>query len=229
MQRVLYWKFAGGEVVDANGRNRVKYLQLIAVLLCAATFTVPAADSSYSCSLHVGSYAAEQSTSKGESKGSGGHHTKTSVKTKTTNRSVSWPVSVLFTGKSLPAAGSVKLECHFIGTTDGRADFLGETTIPVELNEKGMFKTEVTSPTVRLVRKTTTTTRGGGRRDRRRGDRRVGRSTSVKSETMGSRVTGCIIQLMVNGKVEKSFASNSAWSKFAKMSPLPEAEILKIK
>ena len=50
---------------------------------------------------------------------------------------------------------------------------------------------------------------------------------SAKSETTGSRVTGCIIQLMVNDTVEKAFASNSQWSSLAKKSPLPESDILK--
>lgn len=203
----------------------MRHLKTMAVLLCAATFAVSAAEGSeYVCSLQVGNYTAEQSSSKGGGKKtSSGRHKKTTVQTKTTSRSLSWPVTVSFSGKSLPASGIVKLECHFIGTTDGHPEFLGEETIPVELDEKGRFKTEVTSPTEQLVRKkTTTTTRRG------RGRRRVG-STSVKSEMTGSRVTGCILQLTVNGKVERAFASNSKWIPFAKKSPLPEDEILKTK
>ena len=49
------------------------------------------------------------------------------------------------------------------------------------------------------------------------------------SETSGSRVTGCIIQLMVNGKVEKAYASNPGWSRLAKTNPLPVSEVLKIR
>lgn len=197
---------------------------MLAAAVCAATFAASAAgEPEYMCSLNVGSSTAEQSSSEGNgAKKSGGRYTRTSVKTKTTSRSLSWPVKVSFSGKSLPAAGSVKLVCHFIGTTDGRPKFLGEKTIPVTLDEKGVFKTEVTSPTEKLVRtKTFTSTRGRGR------GRRRGGSSSVKSETTGSRVTGCIIQLMVNGTVEKAFASNSKWSSYAKKSPLPEDDILK--
>lgn len=195
----------------------------MAVLLCAATFVASAEEKpGYICTLRVGNYTAEQSTTRGGggAKKSGGRRSRTSVRTKTTSRSLSWPVTVSFSGKSLPAAGSVKLECHFIGTTDGKAEFLGKDTIPVDLDEKGVFKTEVTSPTEKLVRKKITTTTGGRRRRR-------GGNTSVKSETTGSRVTGCIMQLTVNGKVEKSFASNPRWSSAAKKSPLPEDEILK--
>ena len=199
----------------------MRHLKTLAMLLCAATFAASAAEGpGYISSLRVGNSTAEQSSSEGGGAKRGGRRTRTSVKTKTTSRSLSWPVTVSFTGKSLPAAGSVKLVCYFIGTTDGKLKMLGDKTIPVTLDEKGVFKTEVTSPTEKLVRtKTITSTRGR----RRRG----GGGTSVKSETTGSRVTGCIIQLTVNGTVEKAFASNSKWSSYAKKSPLPEDDILK--
>jgi len=199
----------------------MRLLKILALLLCAATFAASAAEGpGYMSSLRVDNSTAKQSSSEsGGAKKSGGRHTRTSVKVKTTSRSLSWPVTVSFTGKSLPADGSVKLKCYFIGTTDGKKAMLGDKTIPVTLDEKGVFKTVVTSPTEKLVRtKTITTTR----RRRYRGG-----NTSAKSETTGSRVTGCIIQLTVNGTVEKAFASNSQWSSLAKKSPLPEAEILK--
>ena len=199
----------------------MRHLKILAMLLCAATFAASAAEGpGYISSLRVDNSTAKQSTSESKgSKKSGGRRTRTSVQTKTTSRSLSWPVSVSFTGKSLPAAGSVKLKCYFIGTTDGKKAMLGEQTIPVTLDEKGVFKTVVTSPTEKLVRtKTITATR----RTRHRGG-----NMSAKSETTGSRVTGCIIQLLVNDTVEKAFASNSQWSSLAKKSPLPEAEILK--
>ena len=199
----------------------MRLLKILAMLLCAATFAASAAEGpGYISSLRVDNSTAKQSSSESEgSKKSGGRRTRTLVQTKTTSRSLSWPVTVSFTGKSLPAAGSVKLKCYFIGTTDGKKATLGDKTIPVTLDGKGVFKTVVTSPTEKLVRtKTITTTR----RTRYRGG-----NSSAKSETTGSRVTGCIIQLMVNDSVEKSFASNPKWSKAAKVSPLPENEILK--
>ena len=195
---------------------------MLTAVVCAITFVASAAgEPEYTCSLSVGSSTAKQSSTEGDgAKKSGGRYTRTSVKTKTTSRSLSWPVKVSFSGKSLPASSSVKLKCYFIGMTDGRQCFLGEKTIPVTLDENGVFKTDVKSPTEKLVRtKTFTSTRGRGRRR--------GGSSSVKSETTGSRVTGCIMQLTVNGTVEKAFASNSKWSSFAKQSPLPEADILK--
>lgn len=199
----------------------MRHLKILAMLLCAATFAASAAEGpGYISSLRVDNSTAKQSSSESEgSKKSGGRRTRTLVQTKTTSRSLSWPVTVSFTGKSLPDAGSVKLKCYFVGTTDGKKAMLGDKTIPVTLDEKGVFKTVVTSPTEKLVRTKTITTR---RRTRHRsGD------SSAHSETTGSRVTGCVIQLLVKDSVEKSFASNPRWSKAAKTSPLPEAEILK--
>ena len=199
----------------------MRHLKILAMLLCAVTFATSAAEGpGYISSLRVDNSTAKQTTSERKgSQGSGGRRTRTSVQTKTTSRSLSWPVTVSFTGKSLPEAGSVKLKCYFIGTTDGKKAMLGDKTIPVTLDEKGVFKTVVTSPTETLVRKKTITTT---RRTRHRGG-----NSSAKSETTGSRVTGCIIQLMVNDTVEKAFASNSQWSSLAKKSPLPESDILK--
>lgn len=178
----------------------------------------------YSCALRVGTSSAEQSTTKdgGTSKRTG-RNTRSSVKTKTTSRSLTWPVTVLITGKTPPPADSVKLKCYFMGTTNGRPALLGERTVPVALDEKGQFKTEVTSPSEKLVQ---TTTRTNSRsRGRGHGSGR-GRSSSVKTETTGSRVTGCIIQLIVNGKVERAYSSNPNWSKAAKNPSLTEDEIL---
>ena len=199
----------------------MRLMKILALLLCASTFAASAAEGpGYISSLRVDNSTAKQSTSESKgSKKSGGRRTRTSVQTTTTSRSLSWPVTVSFTGKSLPETGSVKLKCYFIGTTDGKKAMLGDKTIPVTLDEKGVFKTVVTSPTETLVRKKTITTT---RRTRYRGG-----NSSAKSETTGSRVTGCIIQLMVKDSVEKSFASDPRWSKAAKSSPLPESEIIK--
>ena len=199
----------------------MKHLKILTMLLCAAAFAASAAEGpGYMSSMRVDNSTVKQSSSENEgTKKSGGRRTRTSVQTRTTSRSLSWPVTVSFTGKSLPAAGSVKLKCYFVGTTDGKKAMLGDKMIPGTLDERGMFKTIVTSPTEKLVRtKTVTTTRGRRRR---------GGSSSVQSETKGSRVTGCIIQLMVKDSVEKSFASNPKWSKAAKKSPLSEDEIFK--
>ena len=199
-------------------KTTMKFIYMALAMAAAACMAADAPG--YTCVLRVGGASAEQSVSKDGAKKGGGRRTKTSVKTKTTSCSLTWPVRVTVTGKTPPPAGSVKLKCYFMGTTNGRPALLGERTVPVDLDEKGVFKTDVESPTEKLVHTTTTKkTRSGSRRNRNR-------STSVKSETTGSRVTGCIIQLIVKGKVERSYSSNPVWSKAAKTTPLSEADIL---
>jgi hypothetical protein len=145
-------------------------------------------------------------------------------KSKTVTSIVSWPVSVSLRGKNLPAEDAVKLKCYFIGLTDGSPTVLQESSVDVSLDEKGNFKTEVSSPEAKLVHTTVTTgnNRGHGGRNRNA-------SANTKTVTSGTRVTGCIIQLLVNGKVAKSYASNPGWSKLAKVDPIQQEEVLKIR
>ena len=179
----------------------------------------------YSCSMRVGNPDADETFSKGGTKKSAGAHSAKSVKTKVSRRSVSWPVSVSIRGDNIPPSDKIKLKCYFMGTTDGKPDLLGEKTLDVELDDKGRFKTEVESPVEKLVHKTIKTSRV---KTTKRGARKAVPS-GTRSETSGSRVTGCIIQLVVKGKVEKSYASNPGWAKFAKTDPVPIQDVLKIR
>lgn len=196
----------------------MKLPKVTAILLCAAASAASAAEGpGYTCSLHVDNPKTHRSSSTDDKK-SGSRRSRNLVSTETVNRTFQWPVSVSFSGKTLPAPGSVKLVCHFVGMTEGRMSIVGTKTIPVTLDAKGALKTVVESPTETMVhKKTMKTTR------RRRG----GGSSSTRSETTGTRMVGCIMQLMVNGKVERAFASQSKWSRHAMKSPLPEEEILK--
>ena len=202
---------------------------LLSMVSAVAAASLAWAADEYSCSMHVGNSTATQTISKGGGSSSHSWGTSKSSKSKTVARVVTWPVSLSIRGDPLPADGDVKLKCYYIGTTDGKAALLGEETLDVTLDEKGRFKTEVSSPSEKLVH-TTTTTRSGGRVRWRGGHRRtVGGTTSTKSTTSGTRVTGCIIQLLVKGKVEKAFASHPGWSMYAKSDPIPENEILNIR
>ena len=195
---------------------------------CIAASSAFAADApGYTCSMRVGNPAADETVSKGGTKKSKTAHAAKSVKTKTTKRSMSWPVSVSVRGDNIPS-DNIKLKCYFFGMTNGEQELLGEKTLSVELDDKGNYKMDVESPTEKLVQKTTTTTKvkkvaKGGHVVKKAGP------SSTKSVTTGSRVTGCIIQLVVKGKVEKSYASNSGWAKFAKTDPVSIPDVLKIR
>ena len=199
----------------------MKRLAIIAAV-AFAVFSGVAAEP-YTCSMRVGNSSTTQNTTNGGGKsGKGGSKGKVS-KSKTVTSIVSWPVSVSLRGKNLPAADAVKLKCYFIGLTDGSPTVLQESSVDVSLDEKGNFKTDVSSPEAKLVHTTVTTGNNG------RGGRGRNSSTTTKTVTSGTRVTGCIIQLLVNGKVEKSYASNPGWSKLAKVDPLQQEEVLKIR
>ncbi len=190
-----------------------------AVVALFALSSVRAADG-YSCSLRVGNSTATQTTSEGKEKGKG-KATRAHSSSKTVTRVVTWPVSGSVRGEPAPSAKDVKLMCYFIGTSDGKATMLGTETKKVTLDEKGNFKLDVSAPADKLVHTTTVT--------KSRGRRRGGRSGSTKSTTSGTRVTGCIIQLLVKDKVERAYASNSGWITYAKKNPLPEEDVLKIR
>ena len=204
----------------------VGFFSVLAALLVAAT-AVAADAPGYTCSMRVGNPAADETVSKGGAKKSKTSHGAKSVKTKTTKRSMSWPVSVSVRGDNIPS-DNIKLKCYFFGVTNGEQELLGEKTLSVELDDKGNYKMDVESPTEKLVQKTITTTKvkqvaRGGHIAKKAGP------SSTKSVTTGSRVTGCIIQLVVKGKVEKSYASNPGWSKLAKVDPVQVGEVLKIR
>ena len=202
------------------------YLMLVAAFLVC--FASAAADGSgYTCSMRVGNPAADETVSKGGTKKSKTAHAAKSVKTKTTKRSMSWPVSVSVRGDNIPS-DNITLKCYFFGVTNGEQELLGEKTLSVELDDKGNYKMDIESPAEKLVQKTITTTKvkqvaRGGHIAKKAGP------SSTKSVTTGSRVTGCIIQLVVKGKVEKSYASNPGWSKLAKVDPVQVGEVLKIR
>jgi hypothetical protein len=202
------------------------YAVLVAAFLVC--FAAAAADGpGYTCSMRVGNSATDETVSKGGTQKSKTAHAAKSVKTKTTKRSMSWPVAVSLRGDNIPT-DSIKLKCYFFGTTNGNPELLGEKTLSVELDEKGNYKTEVESPTEKLVQKTIKTSRlktvGRGAHATKRAV-----PSGTKSVTTGTRVTGCIIQLVVKGKVEKSYASNSGWAKFAKTDPVSIPDVLKIR
>ena len=198
---------------------------LLAVVVSFAVLSGLADGKGYTCSMRVDNSSTKQHSTEGAGKSS---KNGSSSKTKTVTSIVTWPVKVSIRGEKLPGEGAAKLRCYFIGVTDGKPNLISEKSVAVAFDDKNNFETDISSPPVKLVH-TTTTTRHGGNRGRYRSSRRGNVSTSVKTSTSGTRVTGCIIQLVVNGKTEKSFASNPGWSKLAKADALSIDEVLKIR
>ena len=182
--------------------------QKIGILVAAAVFagTVFAAGNPYTCSMRVGNPKTESKSSDSDSGGK-----RSSVQKTTMRRRMTWPVKVSFRGKEFPS--DVKLQYVCVGNTDGTVAVLDRKSIKVALDEKGDFIIDIASPDAVLVK---TKKRTGGRRGR------------VVSETKGSRIVGCVVQLLVNGEVVRSFASKPTWAKCARKTPLPEDEILRL-
>lgn len=187
----------------------MRKLILLSVVL-AASLVFAQEKKEYSCSMKVEDPKTESNKSKSDS-GKSGRSNSTTV---TTSRTMKCPVKVSFRGKEFPTG--IRLNCLFTGRTDeGQSVVLGKQTLEVKLDEKGDFKTEfVSSPAVWIEKKS----RGGGRRNR-----------NTKTEASGTRLGGCVIQLVVGDKVERSWTSKPAWKKLAEKYPLPESEILKLK
>lgn len=199
-------------------------IRLLSAALCAlALSAAAAAENAYTLGLRVGNGQRETDTAKKGGKGGGRGN---STQTKTITSSTTWPVTVSCRGAGRPS--KLTLEVYYIGTHDGAPTVLKKEKIDVELDEKGDFRRELVSPQAALV-KTTTRTQSGGGRGRRRGGNRGGGSVSVKTKSAGERVTGCIVQLLDGAAVAKSFVTNPNWSKAAKVSPLPEEEVLKFR
>ena len=91
---------------------KVRLLAFCAVIAAAAA--VAADGPAYTFSMRVGNSQAEQSVSKGGGKKSKGG----STKTKTTERSLSWPVSVSVHGASRPSEDAVNTAISSVKDTN---------------------------------------------------------------------------------------------------------------
>jgi len=185
-----------------------KMLVTFVVVLAAAMVLAQEAAPAYTGSLNVKTPPkTDTKFQKSESKDGKGASTKSSIVTMT------WPVRVAFSGKEMPKA--VSLKSYFIGMRDDELSILGESSTEVTLDPANhSFKGEVASPPATLVK---TEKRTGGRR---------GRTVTEKS---GERITGCIIQLVADGKVVRSFVSNSKWKKLAQADTLDTEAVLKLR
>ena len=183
-------------------------LLIFSLLVAGALF---AQEKPYSCSLKVENpkVQSSKSTTGGKAKGNG----RSNTEIETTTRTMHCETKVSFRGKEIPTG--IKLNYFFTGRTDeGVVTSLGRKSVDVKLDEKGEFKTDIVSgPAVWTEKKTKSRGRRGG----------------TRSEGSGTRIGGCVIQLLVGDKVERVYTSKPAWKKLAEKYPLPEAEIMKLR
>lgn len=193
-------------------------IKMISIALCALALSSAAADGTYALSLLVGKGQTDSDTVQRGTTGKkrGG------VKTETITSSTTWPVSVTCLGTGRPS--KLTLVVYYIGTHNSAPIILKQDQIDVALDDNGNFKRDLVSPQLDLTKTAVRKRVGNGRNRRRRG-----KASNLKTESSGERVTGCIVQLLDNGTLVRSFASNPSWAKAARLSPLPEEEVLKFR
>ena len=166
-----------------------------------------AAEPSYSCSMRLGNPKFEGQVLEPGQKNSRSRNARRRVET--LHRKMICPVAVSFRSKEIPTG--IKLQYVFLGQRDGSTVILDARTLPVTLDERGNFTTELISPVATLSK-----TKFRNRR-------------SSWSETTGSRVSGCIVQLYVGEKMVRYGATKPAWANVAKKAPMPDGELLKLR
>ena len=133
--------------------------------------------------------------------------------TKTITRNMKWNCEVRYRGKPLP--DRLELKVFYIGSEakDVKPKILGRETVKLALDEAGKTSVEIESPTVRYTKSRTSGVVSGGHVSK-------GRSTAS-----GQRISGCVVQLWEDGKLVKSYASQSVWDRAAKSPDFNDAAL----
>ena len=161
--------------------------------------------------LKVNPLAGETKTSKS---GSGGLGRITSFSnassrspSKTVTRTMKWNCEVRYRGKPLPQ--KVEVKAFYIGYEGSsmQPKILGKEAKTLKLDETGKASAELTSPEARQTKSRTSS--GGSSYGR-------GHIATTHSTVKGERMAGAVVQLFEDGKLVKSWASQSGWEHAAK-------------
>lgn len=186
------------------------FAALAATLLIG--LTALAAKPAWTCYLDVSPLMGETTSSKsGSSLRTLGTSSSSS---KTITRNMRWRADVRVRGKGRPEKSELRVFYIAYHDDDMKPYIIKKEKHPLKLAAEGKDSIELTSPTTRLTKKRTRTsssTRGGFR--------------STHSSTTGERIGGCIIQLVVNGKVTRIWTSNSSWEKVSWDDPFTEESL----
>jgi len=137
--------------------------------------------------------------------------------TKTVERTLKWKAELRFR-EGKPA--KVELKAYHIGYGDGgkTMTILGNEAKTVELDKNGRASVEFESPKARLTKTRTRTSTGNG-------SSRSSGFVSTKTRVSGERVSGCVVQLFGDGKLLKSWSSDSRWVVAADKVPFSVEEL----
>lgn len=181
--------------------ERRRFLALMGLAVAGTAVRAAEAKREWSVGMTVEPVNGEHSTSeKSQSKRGGSWRNRTNQRTttKVMSSNKKWIVHVSCAGKEPPA--KAKLEVFFIGyeKLDSKIGIVGQKSYDIDLNPAKKTDVEVTSPTMTQTKVTRAS------QNRRRGG-------STKSDRSGGRMSGCVVQLVVNGNVEKTYSTQSSW------------------
>lgn len=198
-----------------------RVILLAAACLCGALWA--ADEKPIPCTLNVSQLRGDSHTTRSGGNSLHGHRSNSLTSgtgTKTIERSLKWHVEMRFREQK---PEKLELKAYHIGFDNGgkRMTILAAETKPIELDKNGRADLELNSPKVRLTKTRTRTTTGGSSRTGNGG------FTSIKTSMSGKRVTGCVVQLIGDGKLVKSWSSDSRWTIAADKVPFTIDELKK--
>ena len=190
--------------------SKPSHFAALAALLIG--LTALAAKPAWTCYLDVSPLMGETSSSKsGTSLRTLGTSSSSS---KTIKRNMRWRADVRIRGKGRPQKSELRVFYIAYHDDDMKPYIIKKEKHPLKLAAEGKDSIELTSPTTRLTKKRThssSSSRGGFR--------------STRSTTTGERIGGCIIQLVVDGKVTRVWTSNPSWEKISWDDPFTEESL----
>lgn len=140
-------------------------------------------------------------------------------RTKTTTRTMKWRADLRIRDRE-ERPEMLSLEAVYIAMEgNGKLKELKREVKTTTLDKNGCATLEFESPKTTLTKQHTTVSRGGGFGGLNSGFR------STKTTTRGERVTGCVIRVFAEGRLLKSWASDSRWTSAAQAEKFSVAEL----
>ena len=194
--------------------KKVLFAVMVALMGCAAWAARP----QWTCYLNVSPLMGETETNKGGSSLRMNSFNSGSSSTKTIKRNMRWRADVRVMGKGRPKEAELRVFYIAYQGEDGMKPYIiKKEKKALKLAEEGKDSVELTSPTTRLTKSRTRSSSGSSHSGFR----------STKTTTRGERIGGCVMQLVVEGKVNRVWVSNPAWEKVAWEDPFTEETLKK--
>lgn len=185
----------------------------LALFLLGVSPFARAAKPTWQCWLDVSPLIGETSSNKGSS--SIRSLSSSSSSSKTITRNMKWRADVRVRGKGRPQKSELRVFYIAYKNDAMKPYIIKKETHNLALATEGKDSIELTSPTTRVTKSRTRSSSGSSH----------GGFTKSSSTTRGERIGGCVIQLVADGKVVRTWVSNSSWEKVAWDDPFTEESL----